>query len=77
MRKNKEQIKARKKFVKESINNPKESALKLNSIANQLSECSKTGDIINSLADLLYLSEQTILKDYLNYKDENENNEDL
>jgi hypothetical protein len=77
MRKNKDQIIARKKFIQDCINNPYEAASKLNSIASKLENTTKTGDIINSLADLLFLSEQTILKDYLNYKDENESDSHL
>lgn len=72
MRKNSEQIKARRQFIKSCIDNPRLGADLLRDVAIKMEASSRVGDTVNKLADLLFLSEETIFKDYMDCKDTNQ-----
>ena len=72
MRKNSEQIKARRKFIKSCIDNPQFGADLLRDLAIKMEASTRVGDTVNKLADLLFLSEETIFKDYMDCKDTNQ-----
>lgn len=72
MRKNSEQIEARKKFIKSCIDDPDLGADQLRSLACKIEQSTRVGDIVNKLADFLFLSEETIFKDYMDCKDTNQ-----
>lgn len=64
MRKNKGTIKNRRCFVKKCITDP---AFIDDYIKNltKLKECPKTGDRVAIIAEALFLSEETVWKDYI------------
>jgi hypothetical protein len=53
----------RVRFVNVAINDPKKAATKLRQMANGLSNCENTSDVIYALSEIFAVSERTILRD--------------
>jgi archaellum biogenesis ATPase FlaH len=66
MIKNKQQLQARQEFVAEAFNDPQSAAEHLTDLVEKLKRCRKQVEIIDVLQDILYLSPETLYKDYLN-----------
>lgn len=77
MEKNKNILTERQRFVNQVINDKKQGVETLKDVIKQLESSQNTTQRVQILSELLFLSEQTIFKDYANakiekhYKDEN------
>ena len=70
MNKNKKQKEERKSFIYSVFEAPERASLQLRDVAKKLESSVTTSEKVKLLSDLLYLSEETIFKDYMDCKDE-------
>ena len=64
MKKNEKQKISRIAFTKMAIDNPENAVVFLETKIKKFKKCKGTVDTVKALSDLLFLSEQTIYKDY-------------
>lgn len=63
MKRNPEQVEARRRFVQTAIESPSQAAAILRNAARRLEKAENTSQAIQEVASILYVSESTIFKD--------------